>query len=247
MRLDKLLADQGYGTRKEVKALIKQGVVQTASRVLSDPSYHPSPEEMAEMTVDGYFLRPYPYHYFAFNKPEGILTALKGGGANPTVGDFLPPHLVIRGLVPVGRLDLDSSGLLLCTDDGALNHRLTAPKWEIPKRYYVELNPGHPPLDETMVERFTKGMVLEDGPTKPADVEVISEFEGIVTLREGRTRQLRRMFEAQGQEVLVLHRLSFGSLELYEDDEPGELRELEAEEIEALYESTQLPSPRLFN
>lgn len=246
MRLDKLLADQGYGTRKEVKALIKQGAVQTSSRVLSDPSYHPNDEEMAQITVDGYPLRPYPYHYFVFNKPEGVLTALKGGG-HPTVGEFLPDQLVIRGLVPVGRLDLDSSGLLLCTDDGTLNHRLTSPKWEIPKRYFVELNPGHPPLDDNMVAKFTAGMILDDGPTKPADVEVISEFEGIVTLREGRTRQLRRMFEAQGQEVLVLHRLSFGSLELYEDDEPGELRELENDEIEALYEITQLPSPRLFS
>lgn len=245
MRLDKLLADQGYGTRKEVKALIKRGAVQTSERVLSDPSYHPSPDEMAEITVDGYSLTPYPYHYFVFNKPEGVLTALKGGG-HPTVGEFLPAHLVIRGLVPVGRLDLDSSGLLLCTDDGTLNHRLTAPKWEIPKRYYVELNPGHPPLDTAMVERFMSGMVLEDGPTKPAEVEIISEFSSIVTLREGRTRQLRRMFEAQGQEVLVLHRLSFGSLELYEDEEPGELRELEIDEIEALYELAQLPSPRLF-
>ena len=245
MRLDKILADQGYGTRKEVRALIKDGAVMTETRALTNPKYHPTDEELPEITVMGEHLSPYINHYFIFDKPEGVLTALKDRSGVPVVGDYLPGILVDRGLVPIGRLDLDSSGLLLCTDDGQLGHRLTSPKWEIPKRYYVELNPGHPPLDETMVKAFAEGMHLEDGPTKPAEIEVLSDFSAIVTLREGRNRQLRRMFEAQGQEVLVLDRRSFGPLELG-DSEPGDLYELSSEEIEALYEATGLESPRLF-
>lgn len=228
-RLDKLLAGTGRWSRREVRELVRRGQVQvdgvTASR--AEEKY---PEEAA-ITVNGEAVRLNRFTYILLHKPAGVLTATEDR-RQATVLDLLPRELRRIGVAPVGRLDKDTTGLLLLTDDGELTHRLLSPRYHVDKRYLAEVEGT---LTESAVAAFADGMVLADG-TKclPAGLELLEDGRCIVTLREGKFHQVKRMLSACGAPVRTLHRLSMGALTLPDALPAGDWRELTAEEVAAL-------------
>lgn len=233
MRLDKMLAHMGYGTRSRLKKLVREGVVTVNGEVVTDSSIHVNPEEdvvqVWEEEVE--YTR---YLYLMLNKPAGYLSATEDT-LGPTVLDLVPPEYAHYHLFPVGRLDKDTVGMILLTNDGKLAHRITSPKHHVEKRYYARIK-GR--VTEKEKERFRQGIRLYDGEmTLPAGLEImtqgeISEVE--VTLTEGKYHQIKRMFQALGMTVLYLKRLSIGPLQLDPALEEGELRPLTEEEVSAL-------------
>ena len=176
-------------------------------------------------------MRLQKYTYVMLHKPAGVLTATEDSRQR-TVLDLLPPELRKRGLSPVGRLDKDTEGLLLLTDDGELAHRLLSPKYHVDKRYFARVDG---PLDQADVDAFAAGMTLGDGlMCLPAGLEPLAEGTCIVTLREGKFHQVKRMLAARGKPVQALHRQTFGPLSLEPELLPGQCRLLTEEEICAL-------------
>jgi 23S rRNA pseudouridine2605 synthase len=176
--------------------------------------------------------------YLALNKPAGVVTTMSDPQGRPTVASFVPVA-ENPGLFPVGRLDQDTTGLLLFTTDGELAHRLLHPRWKLAKTYRVRVD-GR--LAQADVEPLRAGMELDDGPTQPASVEVLETgqtSEAVITIREGRKRQVRRMFSAVGHPVLELHRVSFGPIDVGALRE-GAVRELTGAEVAALREAVGL-------
>ncbi len=230
MRLDKFLADMRLGSRGEVKILIRQGFVTVNGTAAKDPGM--TVTEADEVRTGGKPLLHRRYVYYMMNKPAGVLTATRDR-KQQTVLDLLPEDIP-RGIAPVGRLDKDTVGLLLLTNDGALAHRLLSPKYHVDKTYLVRTAD---PVTEEMVARFAGGLVLPDG-TKLLEASLlISEEdpgESRVTVREGKFHQIKRMFEACGTTVTYLKRLSMGGLTLDPDLPEGAFRELTAEETLAL-------------
>jgi 23S rRNA pseudouridine2605 synthase len=169
---------------------------------------------------------------WAVNKPAGIVSTAREPGSRPAVVELVRSD---ARLYPVGRLDADSTGLLLLTNDGELANRLTHPRYEVPKSYRAVLR--RPPSERDL-KRLASGVELDDGPTVPAEVRRLGEREIELTLREGRNRQVRRMAEAVGNEVVSLRRVRFGSIELGELPE-GVARPLSAEEVSQLWEDAQ--------
>lgn len=227
-RLDKLLASTGRWSRREVKSLIKEG------RVLIDGVPAAGPEQkldpaLARVAVDGGDLTLQKYTYIMLHKPPGILTATEDL-RQETVLDLLPPELRRRGLFPVGRLDKDSEGLLLLTNDGGLAHRLLSPKRHVDKVYYIRTDR---PLHPSDPEAFSRGIVLADGTAcLPAGLELLGDgSEALVTLHEGKFHQIKRMIASRGAAVCRLKRLSMGTLVLDEALGPGEFRFLTSEEV----------------
>ncbi|WP_027964204.1 pseudouridine synthase [Halalkalibacillus halophilus] len=234
MRLDKLLANEGFGSRKDVKKLIKKGGVHIDGKVVKDSSAHVDPIN-SEVVVQGIPIEYREYVYIMLNKPQGVLSATKDA-KDPCVTDLIDPSYDKFDLFPVGRLDKDTEGLILLTNDGVLNHRLTSPKKNVTKQYYAEIN-GE--VTEQDVEQFKKGITLDDGyVTKPAELIILnshkdySEVEVIIS--EGKFHQIKRMFQALGKEVLYLNRLRIGSLVIDEELPLEGFRELTSEEYEAL-------------
>ncbi len=229
-RLDKLLASTGRWSRGEVKRLVREG------RVLADGRAAASAEEKydadaVELCVDGAPVRLRRFVYVMLRKPAGVLSATEDGRGT-TVLDLLPEEYRRRGLFPVGRLDKDTEGLLLLTDDGALAHELLSPRKHVDKQYYVRVDGV---LDESDRAAFAAGMVLGDGlHCLPAGLELLSPGEALVTLREGKFHQIKRMLAARGKPVRYLKRLTMGSLRLDETLAPGEWRELSDEELKQL-------------
>ena len=233
-RLDKLLADTGRWSRREAKELVRQG------RVTANGVPCRSPEEKYEreglsLSVDGEVLGAERFTYLMLHKPGGILSATRDGRQR-TVLDLLPEHLKRRDLFPVGRLDKDTEGLLLLTNDGELAHRLLSPRYHVDKVYLAQVD-GQP--DEGDAKAFAAGMTLEDGQVcLPAGLEALEEPGWCrVTLREGKFHQVKRMLAARGKPVLYLKRLSMGPLVLDEGLSKGEFRPLTPSEIEALQRS----------
>ena len=227
-RLDKLLSSTGRWSRREVKQLVKEG------RVLVDGAPAAGPEqkldrERACVQVDGEALELREFTYVMLYKPAGVLSATEDARQR-TVLDLLPPALRRQGLSPVGRLDKDSEGLLLLTNDGALAHRLLAPKRHVDKVYSIRTDR---PLGPADAEAFASGMVLEDGTVcLPARLEPLGDGrEALITLREGKFHQVKRMTASRGAAVLYLKRLSMGPLELDESLAPGCFRFLTAAEV----------------
>jgi len=179
--------------------------------------------------VDGELVGPEAREVWAVNKPAGVVSTAREPGRRPAVVELVDSE---ARLYPVGRLDADSSGLLLLTNDGELANRLMHPRYEVPKTYRVEL--ARPPSDADL-RRLANGVELEDGPTAPADVRRVGEREIEVVLREGRNRQVRRMAEAVGNEVVALRRVRFGPIELGALSE-GEVRRLDENDIARLWE-----------
>ena len=230
-RLDKLLSSTGLWSRKEVKDMVRQG------RVLAEGVPVRRPEEKYDpmtdrIQVDGETVDCAPFVYVMMNKPAGLLSATEDKNQK-TVLDLLPQYLRRRGLFPVGRLDKDTTGLLLLTDDGSLAHELLSPKKHVDKVYLARVE-GR--VDAADTAALGAGMVLGDGlHCLPAGLEPLGDGSScLVTLREGKYHQVKRMLAARGKPVLALKRLSMGPLELDRELEAGEWRMLAAEELEAL-------------
>lgn len=232
IRLDKYLADMQVGTRSEVKKLIRAGKVQVNGHVCKNADEKFDPEQ-AKIMVDHMLVGYAAYEYFMLNKPKGCVSATEDN-RYPTVLDYISQHKR-KDLFPVGRLDLDTEGLLLITNDGALAHELLSPAKHIPKTYEAKID-GIVTLED--VEKFAQGMDIgEKKPTKPADLvilktNVISHVQ--ITIYEGKFHQVKRMFAAVGKPVLELKRISMGALTLDEGLAPGEYRALTEEEIDYL-------------
>lgn len=230
-RLDKLLAGTGKWSRREVKALVRQGLVRVDGRLAASAEDKLDPAA-AIITVAGETISLCRFTYVMLHKPAGVLTATEDR-KQPTVLDLLPPELRRIGLAPVGRLDKDTEGLLLLTNDGELAHRLLSPRYHVDKRYLARVD-GE--LSAADAEAFARGMTLGDGlECLPAGLEVLPDRVCIVTLREGKFHQVKRMLAARGAPVLYLKRLSMGPLTLDDSLAAGAYRLLRAEEISALY------------
>lgn len=230
-RLDKLLAGTGKWSCREVKALVRQGLVRVDGRLAASAEDKLDPAA-AIITVAGETISLCRFTYVMLHKPAGVLTATEDR-KQPTVLDLLPPELRRIGLAPVGRLDKDTEGLLLLTNDGELAHRLLSPKYHVEKRYLARVD-GE--LSAADAEAFARGMTLGDGlECLPAGLEVLPDRVCIVTLREGKFHQVKRMLAARGAPVLYLKRLSMGPLTLDDSLAAGAYRLLRAEEISALY------------
>lgn len=235
-RLDKLLAGTGKWSRREVKALVRQGLVRVDGRLAASAEDKLDPAA-AIITVAGETISLRRFTYVMLHKPAGVLTATEDR-KQPTVLDLLPPELRRIGLAPVGRLDKDTEGLLLLTNDGELAHRLLSPKYHVEKRYFARVD-GE--LSAADTEAFARGMTLGDGlECLPAGLEVLPDRVCIVTLREGKFHQVKRMLAACGAPVLYLKRLSMGPLTLDDSLAAGAYRLLRAEEILALYRACGL-------
>lgn len=235
-RLDKLLAGTGKWSRREVKALVRQGLVRVDGRLAASAEDKLDPAA-AIITVAGETISLCRFTYVMLHKPAGVLTATEDR-KQPTVLDLLPPELRRIGLAPVGRLDKDTEGLLLLTNDGELAHRLLSPKYHVDKRYLARVD-GE--LSAADAEAFARGMTLGDGlECLPAGLEVLPDRVCIVTLREGKFHQVKRMLAARGASVLYLKRLSMGPLTLDDSLAAGAYRLLRAEEILALYRACGL-------
>lgn len=227
MRLDKLLCDLGLGSRREVRDWIRSGRVTVDGTSTRSPELKLDPETCS-VSLDGKTLRYQSERYYMMDKPVGVITATEDP-AQKTVLDLLPPELRRLGLFPVGRLDKDTSGLLLLTNDGDFSHRVTAPKAGVEKRYLAEVD-GIPDADD--VSAFAAGLVLGDG-TKclPAVLECLGGGRCIVTVQEGKYHQVKRMLASRGKPVLSLRRLSIGALDLDETLGSGGIRELDQQEL----------------
>lgn len=235
-RLDKLLAGTGKWSRREVKALVRQGLVRVDGRLAASAEDKLDPAA-AIITVAGETIALHRFTYVLLHKPAGVLTATEDR-KQPTVLDLLPPELRRIGLAPVGRLDKDTEGLLLLTNDGELAHRLLSPKYHVDKRYLARVD-GE--LSAADAEAFARGMTLGDGlECLPAGLELLPGHACIVTLREGKFHQVKRMLAARGAPVLYLKRLSMGPLKLDDSLAAGAYRLLRAEEILALYRACGL-------
>lgn len=237
MRIDRLLANMGYGSRREIERLADGGRVVLDGQRVGDVSERiaVTSDLPARMSVDGERLDPPPGLILALHKPLGVTCSHKEAG--PLVFDLLPPRWRQREPVisTVGRLDKETSGLLLMTDDGALLHRIIAPKSHVAKRYRVELAR---PLKGNEAALFgAGGLMLEsdDKPLLPAEFEVLSEHAGLLTLHEGRYHQVRRMFAAIGNHVEALHRDQIGGLGLPHDLGPGQWRLLNEADVARIF------------
>ena len=233
MRIDKLLANSGYGSRKDVKKLLKSGAVLCNDAKIADPKAHVDPDK-DRITVYGEQVQYREFIYVMMNKPKGYISATEDDRLE-TVLDLLEPEDAHMKPFPVGRLDRDTEGLLVLTNDGQLAHDVLAPKKHVPKTYYAIIDGA---VDEVDIERFKQGVTLDDGyVTKPGELTIIksgqqSEIELIIT--EGKFHQVKRMFESVGKKVLYLKRIAMGALVLDESLELGEYREMTEEELALL-------------
>ena len=231
MRLAKYLAHSGVASRRRAEELIAAGRVTVGGAAVTDPARDVGEESGVE--VDGRAVAPEPREIWMLNKPAGVISTAREPGRRPAVTDLVASN---RRLYPVGRLDADSTGLLLLTNDGELANRLTHPRYEVSRTYRIRLrrSPG-----EAELRALRQGVMLDDGPTLPALVERRSPRVIDVTLREGRNRQVRRMAEAIGNEVVSLTRIRFASLELGHLGE-GEARQLGTPELRRLWKDARL-------
>lgn len=232
-RLDKIIASTGRWSRREVKALVRQGRV-LVDGVPARSAEEKADPETAEIAVNGEALTYRRFTWIMLNKPAGYLSATEDG-KGATVLDLLPPELQKQGLFPVGRLDKDTEGLLLLTNEGGLAHALLSPKYHVEKMYYVRVA-GR--LTEEDCRAFAAGMTLDDGLTcQPASLEILSageRSEAHVILREGKFHQVKRMLAFRGKPVEYLERVRMGNLPLDASLSRGEFRFLTAAEVEAL-------------
>ena len=235
MRIDKYLANMNVGSRKEVHKLIKAGLVSVNGKIVKTPKEKVKESDVVE--VNGQEIAYQQYHYFLLNKPKGVLSATEDLHQK-TVIDLLEVKDQYKDLAPVGRLDKDTTGLLLITNDGQLNHELLAPNKHVDKVYQA-LIAGHVTADT--VDTFASGMELKDGTIlKPAKLEILDVDESKdqskirITIKEGKYHQIKRMFGAVGMKLLDLDRLQMGSLQLDPQLKRGHYRELTEEELSAL-------------
>lgn len=235
IRLDKYLADMGVGTRQEVKRYIRKGSVSVDGKTVKAPEQKIDGETQ-RVAVDGQEIRYAAYEYYMLNKPAGVVSATEDQ-RDRTVIDLIGDKKR-KDLFPAGRLDKDTEGLLLITNDGQLAHRLLSPRRHVDKTYYARIR-GH--VTEEDVGSFAHGVNIGSGDeeewTSPGVLEIIAsgeESEILLTIQEGKYHQVKRMFEAVGKEVAYLRRERMGTLTLDRDLKPGEYRPLTAEELALL-------------
>lgn len=230
-RLDKILVSTGRWSRKEAALLIKGGRVTVNGGRCTVKEEKFSREGLVLM-VDGAEIGGEAFHYIMLHKPSGVISATRDNHQE-TVLSLLPPHLGKAGLFPVGRLDKDTEGLLLLTNDGDLAHRLLSPSHHVDKVYYAEVES---PLTQEDVDAFAEGIILGDGlHCLPAKLEMLTPPTcGLVTIQEGKFHQVKRMMACRGKPISYLKRLSMGNLNLDDGLEKGEWRTLSAEELEKI-------------
>ena len=230
MRINKYLAESGIASRRAADKMIENGEVKINGRIWSVGA---EVSEGDNVTVNGKTVSTVKkYEYYIMNKPKGYVCTVKDDKGRKTVMDLLPPN--VKRVFPVGRLDYDSEGLLLLTNDGELTFRLTHPKNEIPKTYLVKLEGS---ISDEALNRVRNGVYIDGRRTGKCNVKIAEELKNAVklhiTITEGRNRQIRKMFEAVGKEVKLLKRIKVGELTLKGLDR-GEVRKLNAAEIEYL-------------
>jgi 23S rRNA pseudouridine2605 synthase len=231
MRLAKYLAHAGVASRRRSEALIASGTVSVGGEVVTDPAR--DVDEQSDVAVDGEPIRPEPREVWVLHKPLDVVSTAREPGKRRAVTDLVPSR---RRLYPVGRLDADSTGLILLTNDGELANRLTHPRYGVERTYRATLR--KPPTD-AQIARLRSGVDLEDGPTRKAKVRRSGKRGIEITLKEGRNRQVRRMAEAVGNEIVSLKRIRFGSLALERLPE-GDARRLGAAQVKALWKDSGL-------
>jgi 23S rRNA pseudouridine2605 synthase len=236
MRLAKYLAHAGVASRRKAEEIVAKGVVTVGGEVVTDPAR--DVDEGDDVRVNGAPVGSEAHEVWAVNKPAGVVSTAREPGARQAVVELVDSK---ARLYPVGRLDADSTGLLLLTNDGALANRLTHPRYEVPKIYRARL--AKPPRARELA-RLREGLDLEDGPTAPAQVRKVGDREIEIVLREGRNRQVRRMVDAVGNRVVALKRVAFGPLRLGNLAE-GHARRLGSSEVKALRAASEhaRPSP----
>lgn len=237
-RVDKVLSNFGYGTRREIKDAVKHGLVKVDGVIIKDSGMHVDPENSV-IQIGDETLNYRKFIYVMMNKPGGVVSATFDNKLK-TVVDILPEEFKCFELFPVGRLDIDTEGLLIMTNDGQLAHELLSPKKHVSKKYYA-LVEGI--VTQEDAEKFKEGVVLEDGyKTLPGELTIlrsadISEIE--LVIYEGKFHQVKRMFEAVGKKVKYLKRIEMGQIKLDEGLKLGECREMTGEEIELLKDRPQ--------
>ncbi len=232
-RLDKVLSNMGYGSRKDVKNYIKDGLVKVNNNIIKDNGFKVNPYADT-INFDGEDIFYREFIYLMMNKPQGLVSSTDDP-LTRTVIDLLSDEYKNFKPFPAGRLDKDTEGLLLITNDGKLAHELLSPKKKVDKMYYVEVDGV---VEEKHKEIFKDGIILDDGyKTLPSKLEIIKSniiSEVNLTIQEGKYHQVKRMFESLSMKVLYLKRISMGSLVLDDALKPGQYRELEEEEINIL-------------
>lgn len=225
IRLDKVLAHLGYGSRKEVKEMIKKGLIKVDGILIKNSDLKINEDSKIEIADDE--VKYNEFKYYVINKPSGYLSATESNNY-PCVIDLVPYH---KGLFPVGRLDLDTEGLLIITNDGQLAHNLLSPKKEVEKEYYFKYKGK---LNDNSVEMCLKGLnINNEYITKEAILNIINDTEGKIIIKEGKYHEVKRMIKTLGGEVTYLKRIRMKELELG-DLKIGEYRELDIEEIKKL-------------
>ena len=238
MRLDKFLANSGIGTRKEVKELLKKRLIKVNDEIVKDGKIHVDENEDTVKYKDE-IISYKKFVYIMLNKPNGVISATEDK-VHKTVIDLLGDEYRTFEVFPVGRLDIDTEGLLLLTNDGVLSHNLLSPNKHVDKKYYVELEKLLTKMD---IDKLENGVELKDFTTKDAKVEIIENREEAnkikvyITISEGKFHQVKRMFKAVENEVKYLKRVKMGTLSLDENLKLGEYRELTEDELTKLKEN----------
>jgi len=227
IRLDKMLAHMGYGSRKDVKNLIRKGFVSVDGIIVKSDDL--KVDESSEIIIFDELVKYDKYVYLMLNKPDGYISATYDNNL-PTVIDLIYGY-ESRGLFPVGRLDIDTYGLLILTNDGALAHKLLSPKNHIMKKYYLKYDGRY---DDSFIDIFKKGIKIDNYLTKPAIFENLGNNEAYISISEGKYHQVKKMMESVGCKVTYLERVSFGGLNLDSNLKRGEFRLLNEEELKIL-------------
>ena len=230
-RLDKIISEQTYYTRSEIKKLISKGVVFVNGMQAKKPETKYD-ETNVSIKINGKEIEVNKNIYLLLNKPKGYISATEDS-TQKTVLDLVPDKYKNRNLFPAGRLDKDTTGLVLITDDGEFAHNILAPRRHVKKEYEVTLDI---PVTQAMVDGFKKGVNLIDGACKSAILEITGEYTANVTIIEGRYHQIKRMFGCYGAKVVELNRICIGNLYLPCDLKLGEIREASVEELEKIQE-----------
>lgn len=234
MRLDKYISESTPYSRKEIKTLIRKKEVSVNGVTALRPEEQVT--ENDEVYVSGERIEYIKYVYFMLNKPQGYISATEDRHY-PVVTDLVPEEYAHYNVFPVGRLDIDTEGLLILTNDGALDHEVTSPKKHVYKRYFVRTDKK---VEQDDIKKFAEGMSFKEFTAKPARLEICEDpHESYVEIAEGKYHQVKRMFERVGKTVVYLKRVSIGSLELREELKPGEICRLDRSEIELLFKNAK--------
>ena len=230
-RIDKIISEQTYYTRKEIKKLISQGTVYANEEQVKKPEQKYD-ESNISIKINGEEIEIKHHIYLLLNKPKGYVSTTEKG-SEKTVLDLVPEKYKNRNLFPAGRLDKDTTGLMLITDDGEFAHNILSPRKHVKKEYEVTLDI---PVTQTMVEEFKKGIILNDGECKSADLKITGEYTANVVLTEGRYHQIKRMFGCFGAKVVELNRICMGNLYLPKDLKLGQIKEATSDELQKIQE-----------